>query len=302
MLRMARPLLLGAVARGLSTRQGVLTAAKGTRRNGLPTEVDVVVVGGGIIGASAAWHLARLGRSVVVLEQNTLTSGTTWHAAGLVGVVKGHEAMVSLVKWTRDFYETTVDRSTGLSDVGWAATGSLGLARTPEMWTQLQRATQLLKDYGIDHALYGPGAERPLSEARGLHPLLELEAEGVVGALHTPDDGIVNPSDACMRVVRLAREAGASFHEHTGVARLETRRLADGALEVTAVETVDGARVGCEDVLLACGQWTRQVMAYIVIAYVVMAYIVMACIVKAYIVMASIVMAYIVMAYNSYGL
>ena len=88
------------------------------------------------------------------------------------------------------------------------------------MWTQLQRATALLEEYGVPHTLYGPGAEQPLSAAQPLHPLLELEAEGILGALHTPTDGIVNPSDACMYIVRLAREAGVRFVEHCGVAQL----------------------------------------------------------------------------------
>lgn len=169
--------------------------------------------------------------------------------------------MVSLVEWTRKFYTETVDKETGLSDVGWAQTGSFGLARTAEMWTQLQRATTLLEEYGIRYTLFGPGAPLPLSAAKSIHPLLDLEGEGIVGAVHTPDDGIVNPSDACMHVVRLAREAGVRFIEHCGVAELETSTLADGTLSVTGVKTVHGDAIECETALLACGQWTRQLAA-----------------------------------------
>ena len=166
---------------------------------------------------------------------------------------------LSQVNWTNDFYRSTLDPETGMSGVGWANTGSLGLARTPEMWTQLQRACALQKEYGIRHTLYGPGAEQPLSAAQEIHPLLDLE--GILGALHSPDDGIVNPSDACMHVVKLARDAGVRFVEHTGVEELETTHLHDGTLSVSAVRTVHGERIACDDVLLACGQWTRQLAA-----------------------------------------
>jgi sarcosine dehydrogenase len=258
MRRLAAASRLRAVARRrlLSTSTTIGAAAAPP-----PERVDTVVVGGGIVGACAAWRLAESGHSVVVLEQNTLTSGTTWHAAGLVSTVKGHEAMVSMVKYTRDLYIDSVDEATGLSPVGWAQTGSLGLARTPDMWVQLQRATALLEEYGVRHTLYGPGAALPLSAAQGIHPLLDLEGDGVLGALHTPDDGIVNPSDACMHFIRLARDAGVRFIEHCGVAELETQTLPDGALTVSGVVTVHGDRVACDNALLACGQWTRQLAA-----------------------------------------
>jgi hypothetical protein len=148
---------------------------------------DVVIVGGGIVGASTAYHLARAGQRVIVLEQNTLTSGSTWHAAGLVAALKGHEAMVGMALYSKELFErelppsnlrertaahsrkpiyrhriresapcllptsqaSSSPRGTGATDesgtnlVGWARTGSLGLARSPAMWTQLLRSTQL---------------------------------------------------------------------------------------------------------------------------------------------------------------
>ena len=116
---------------------------------------DVVIVGGGIVGASAAYHLAHAGKRVLVLEQNTLTSGSTWHAAGLVAALKGHEAMVGMAVYSRGLFERAVDER-GVNTVGWAQTGSLGLARSPDMWTQLLRGTQLLKDFGVPHTLCAP--------------------------------------------------------------------------------------------------------------------------------------------------
>ena len=198
-------------------------------RRGLSSHPQTVVVGGGIVGASAAYHLARAGRRVIVLEQNTLTSGSTWHAAGLVAALKGHEAMVGMAQYSRALFERAVDNE-GNNLVGWAQTGSLGLARSPDMWTQLLRSTQLLKDFDIPHTLYAadptthglPGDVRPMSEARLIHPLMELEENGIIGAVHTPGDGIVNPADACMEMVRLARRAGARFVERCGVDEIQT--------------------------------------------------------------------------------
>ena len=99
----------------------------------VPSSVDVVVVGGGIVGTSTALHIAEnSNKDVLVLEQNTLTSGTTWHAAGLITTSGDTEGILKIKEYTREMYKTFKDESTGASMVGWANTGSLLLARTPE--------------------------------------------------------------------------------------------------------------------------------------------------------------------------
>jgi len=162
----------------------------------------------------------------------------------------------------------------GESPVGWHQTGSLGLARSAEHWEQLQRGVELLKDAGVLHEVYHVLADPADAAAvRAIHPLLDLA--GVHGAIHTPTDGIVNPVDSCMAVVRAARCAGARFVEQCGVAQLNTAALESGGVSgsgggidavrdvatVHAVTTTGGERVACGAVLLACGSWTRHLAA-----------------------------------------
>ena len=187
----------------------------------LPTSVDVVVVGGGIVGANTALSLAKHGKSVLVLEQNTLTSGATWHAAGLVTQLKHCEAMVAMTQYGRNQFES-LEAERG---VGWHATGSLGLARGTEHWVQMQRATALLKDANVPHEAFsldasggGPkeaaAAAQALERVRAIHPLLDLE--GVSGVIHIPSDGIVNPVDVT---------AAPHFRPRRGGALARARRL-----------------------------------------------------------------------------
>jgi glycine/D-amino acid oxidase-like deaminating enzyme len=132
--------------------------------------VDVVVAGGGIVGASVALGLAQLGKSVLVLEQNTLTSGSTWHAAGLVAQLKHCEAMMAMAKYSSDMF---VDLEAGDSPIGWHQTGSLGLARGAEHWEQMQRATQMLKDAGVAFEVIHLGGDAAgEARLREIHPLL----------------------------------------------------------------------------------------------------------------------------------
>jgi glycine/D-amino acid oxidase-like deaminating enzyme len=174
----------------------------------------------------------------------------------------------------------------GESPVGWHQTGSLGLARSAEHWEQLQRGVELLKDAGVPHEVYHVLSDPADAAAvRAIHPLLDLA--GVHGAIYTPTDGIVNPVDSCMAVVRAARRAGARFVEQCGVAQLNTAALeisgggggggvsvsgsgggSGGGIDavrdvatVHAVTTTNGERVACGAVLLACGSWTRQLAA-----------------------------------------
>ena len=244
----------------------------------LPAAVDAVVVGGGIIGASTALSLAERGASVLVLEQNTLTSGTTWHAAGLIAQLKHCEAMVAMACHSTNLFASL--EAAGESPVGWHNTGSLGLARSVEHWEQLRRAMELLQEAGVPYAVYDTADYADVAKLRAIHPLLDLS--GVLGAIHTPTDGIVNPSDSCMAVVRAARAAGARFAEHCGAAAISTegcgaalasaaRGEAGGGVTLDAadvtrahsVTTVDGETVACGAVVLACGSWTRQLAATI---------------------------------------
>eukprot|EP00729_Bicosta_minor_P018410 gene18410-27030_t len=248
-----------------------MSVAKLTRRmfstkRALPTVVDHVVVGGGIAGCGAAVGLAQSAgkhASVLILEQNMISSGTTWHAAGLVTQVKGHEAMVEMAKSERRLWLAP-------NRIPWPSKGTR-LAVEPDKWEELLRASHKLRHAGVPFTTYGPGGEKPLSEARALHPLLDFDAsagEGglpVYGAMHTPTDGIVNPADACQMLVREARSEGVQFSERTRVVELLYDTLDDGCIRVTGVEVEkDGARhvVQCNhSILMACGQWTTPLAA-----------------------------------------
>lgn len=212
------------------------------------------MVGGGIAGSSTALALAKTGRKVVVLEQNRLTSGSTWHAAGLIAQLKHSEAMMAMAKYSRDFYASL--ESEGELPVGWHQTGSLGISRGQVHWKQLQRAVQLLKDVGIEH--------RVLSDKESVlavHPLLGgiMDCDDFTGGIHTPTDGIVNPSDACMAVVTLARRAGATFVENCGVEEFifDSANRRD-VRSISGVRTRSGETINCGAVMVACGQWTKQ--------------------------------------------
>ncbi len=193
------------------------------------------------------------------LEQNTLTSGSTWHAAGLVTHIKHSEAMIAMVKYSRDLFARLEASET--DQVGWHQTGTLGLARGEEHWEQLRRTTTLLEYNGVPHEIFdlsGPSADSEARRLLSVHPLLELA--GVSGAILTPTDGIVNPVDATMASVRMAREKGVVFVENCGVASLLMRESGSlGMLD--AVVTTCGATIKAGSAVLACGQWTRELAA-----------------------------------------
>ena len=235
----------------------------------LPNTVDTIVVGGGIIGCASALALSKEKQhNVLVLEQNMLTSGTTWHAAGLVTQVKGHEAMVEMAKYGVQTFTETKD---SLELSGFQHTGSLGLARTPDKWQELLRATHRLTNANVPFTTYGPGGHHSLESCQSLHPLLDFKASTgetnnlpVIGALHTPTDGIVNPADACQMLVKAARKNGVQFSERTRVVQLLYETLEDECTNVIGVlvENHKGEQfeIQCSNILVTCGQWTTPLV------------------------------------------
>src|SRR2546423_5000265 len=131
----------------------------------LPTQAQIVVVGGGIAGASAAYHLTKLGRTdVIVLEQGKLTCGTTWHAAGLVGQLRATRNATRMSRYGIELY-STLEAETGLA-TGWKQCGSLNVAQTPERLTLLKRQMARARSFGIDFEVITP------TEAGAIYPLL----------------------------------------------------------------------------------------------------------------------------------
>ncbi len=210
----------------------------------LPSEARVVVIGGGIIGCSVAYHLAKLGwRDVVLLERKQLTCGTTWHAAGLVREVLGDRTMTRLAQISMALFRTLEDetgQATGLKQ-----NGSLGIATNPERWEEHRRAAGLAKVCGVEVELISPAT------ARDLYPLLNVE--DVLGAVYFPKDGQINPADAAVALAKGARQGGARICEDTKVIGIQT---AQG--RVTGVRT-DRGDIRAEAVVNCAGMWAREV-------------------------------------------
>jgi glycine cleavage system aminomethyltransferase T/glycine/D-amino acid oxidase-like deaminating enzyme len=212
----------------------------------LPTTARAVVVGGGIVGCSTAYHLAHLGwTDTVLLERDRLTSGSTFHAAGLVGQLRSNANITQLLGYSVDLYRR-LEAETGQA-TGWKMNGGLRLACNPERWEEVKRQATTATSFGLEMQLLSP------AEARDVWPLMEID--DLVGAALLPTDGQANPSDITMALAKGARMAGATMLEETPIVAIE---VADG--RITGVVTGRG-RIECEVVVLCAGQWTRQLAA-----------------------------------------
>lgn len=209
-----------------------------------PTQARAVVVGGGIVGCSTAYHLAKLGwKDTIVLERHKLTSGSTFHAAGLVGQLRSSANITQLLGQSVALYRT-LEAETGLA-TGWKMNGGLRLACNAERWTEVRRQATTARSFGLEMHLLTP------KEAQDLWPLMDVS--DVVGAAFLPTDGQANPSDITQSLAKGARMHGARIFEDTEVTGFE---LAGG--RVVAVQTSRG-RVACEVVVNCGGQWAREI-------------------------------------------
>jgi glycine cleavage system aminomethyltransferase T/glycine/D-amino acid oxidase-like deaminating enzyme len=210
----------------------------------LPARARVVVIGGGIIGASVAYHLTALGwTDLVLLEQGSLSGGTTWHAAGLVGQLRSTENGTRLVQYSADLY-SRLEAETGLG-TGYKRCGGVTVARTPERMVQLRRTVAAAAAFDLECELVSP------ARARELYPI--LETEDLLGAIWLPGDGTANPTDVTQSLARGARTRGAVIVERTRVTGIDT---ADG--RVTGVRT-DRGDIEAEVVVNCAGQWAKAV-------------------------------------------
>lgn len=215
-------------------------------RNPIPGRVRTVVVGGGIIGASIAYHLALAGESdVLLLEHNVLGSGTSWHAAGLVTGARSSVAMTKLAKYSLEMYRALEELS-GV-EVAFRAAGSLNVARTPGRLDEILYARDVAEQNGVRTEMLDD------ERFREVWPL--ASTEGVLGALLLPDDGYLNPGFAAIAFAKMAHARGVQIREGVAVEKILHR---DG--KATGVQTNEG-RVDCDRVILACGLWTRDLAA-----------------------------------------
>ena len=168
----------------------------------LPSHAQVVVIGGGVVGCSIAYHLTKLGwKDVVLLERKKLTSGTTWHAAGLIGQLRATLNMTRLAQYTAGLY-ANLEAETGQA-TGWKQRGSVSLATTPERFEELMRGGSMAKTFGLEVHEVGP------ADIKKHWPLLNVS--DVVGGVFLPKDGQTNPIDTTMALAKGATTRGAKI-------------------------------------------------------------------------------------------
>ena len=204
----------------------------------------IVIIGGGAIGCSLAYHLSRRGeRDVVVLEKSQITNGCTWHAAGLVGQLRGRKNLTRLMQNSVAVFDRLQTESDQAID--WKKVGSLRLASSPERWSEIRRSMTLAKSFGFEcHSLSA-------REAQELFPY--IDPEGVVGAAFIPSDGYVDPYALTHAYASVAKKNGAKIRE--GV--LVTEILKEGR-RVVGVAT-DHGTIGCDILVNCAGLWAKRI-------------------------------------------
>ncbi|MDQ3261378.1 MAG: FAD-dependent oxidoreductase [Pseudomonadota bacterium] len=209
-----------------------------------PSSARVVIIGGGIIGCSVAYHLAKLGvTDVVLVERAKLTSGSTWHAAGLVGQLRTSANITQLLTYSVELYDK-LEQETGQT-TGWKRNGGLRLACNAERMTEIKRQATTAHSFGLEMHLLTP------NEARDLWPIMDVS--DVVGAAFLPTDGQVNPADIAQALAKGARMGGVGIIENCSVTAIEQKNR-----RVTGVMT-DQGNIQAEIVVNCAGLWARAI-------------------------------------------
>ncbi|MCM2475776.1 FAD-dependent oxidoreductase [Rhizobium sp. CG5] len=212
----------------------------------IPKKARAVIIGGGVSGCSVAYHLAKLGwTDVVLLERKQLTSGTTWHAAGLIGQLRGSQNMTRLAKYSRDLY-VRLEEETGIG-TGMKQNGSITVALTAERREEIYRQASLARAFNIDVREISP------DEVKAMYP--HLNVSDVVAAVHLPLDGQCDPANIAMALAKGARQSGASIIEGVKVTAVLQKdgRVTGVACEQNGESTV----IETEHVVNAAGMWGR---------------------------------------------
>jgi glycine/D-amino acid oxidase-like deaminating enzyme len=210
----------------------------------LPSHTRAVIIGGGIVGCSVAYHLTKLGwRDVVLLERRDLSCGTTWHAAGLVGQLRSSHNLTRLARYGAVLYER-LEAETGQA-TGFRRCGSISVARTAERLIELKRGASMARCFGVDVKPISPG------EAGTLWPL--MRTDDLAGAVWIPGDGRTNPIDTTLALARGARAGGARIFENVTVTGIQRARGI-----ATGVRT-DHGEITADVVVNCAGMWGRDV-------------------------------------------
>ncbi len=210
----------------------------------VPQEAEVVVIGGGIVGCSMAYHLAKAGcRNVLLLEKHQIASGTTWHSAALVTVLRGSPTLAALARYSAGLY-ASLEKETGQA-TGWRQNGHLTIAASKDRLDSLRHSVSAARSFDLDVEMIGP------SEVAAKWPL--LNTADVHGALWSPSSGQTNPTDTCQALLKGARARGARIVENMAVEGFE---IANGRL--SGVRTQEGI-VRCDKAVICTGLWSREV-------------------------------------------
>ena len=212
----------------------------------IPSQAQVVIIGGGIIGCSVAYHLTKMGWSdVVLLERKQLSSGTTWHAAGLVGQLRATHNLTRLAQYTTELF-AGLEAETGQA-TGFKQNGSLSVAPTAERFEELKRGASMARRFGLEVEVISP------QEIKEMYPL--VNADDLFGGVYLPKDGQVNPADVTQAYAKGARSRGAKIFENIKVTGVQHR---DG--RVSGVNTAAGD-IEAEYVVNCGGMWGREIGA-----------------------------------------
>ncbi|MBX2882401.1 MAG: FAD-binding oxidoreductase, partial [Granulosicoccus sp.] len=211
--------------------------------NSIPSHASVIVIGGGIMGCSTLYHLAEKGvTDALLLERNQLTSGTTWHSAAQVRALRSTRNLTDLIRYSIDLY-SNLEQETG-QQTGWINKGSLSIATNPDRLIHIKRQEALAHLFGI--------RAQTIGRDEALERWPHMNADDVLGAVWSPDDGRVSPSDLCAALVKGAKSRGAKLFEDTDVTGIVTD---DG--RVTGVET-DRGLIKCDAIALCTGLWSKE--------------------------------------------
>jgi 4-methylaminobutanoate oxidase (formaldehyde-forming) len=213
----------------------------------IPSKARAVIIGGGVSGCSVAYHLAKLGwTDVVLLERKQLTSGTTWHAAGLIGQLRASQNMTRLAKYSADLY-VKLEAETGIG-TGMKQNGSMTVALTEERKQEIYRQASLARAFDIDVREISP------QEAKAMYP--HLNVGDIKAAVHLPLDGQCDPANIAMALAKGARQNGATVIEGVKVTGVTTK---DGRVTgVTCEQDGESYTIETENVVNAAGMWGRN--------------------------------------------
>ena len=212
----------------------------------VPARSEIVIIGGGVVGCSIAYQLARRGKTdVTVIERRRLTEGSTWHAAGLIGQLRTSSSLTALMRSSVTTYQA-LEQQTGYA-TGWHEVGSIRVASSDDRWHELKRLITAARSFGFDaHLISAP-------DARAMFPLLCID--GVRGAVWVPTDGYADPSQLTHSYATGARALGVRFVENTAVTGIDRA----GRRVVGLLTT--GGRIECDTAVNATGMWGAQTAA-----------------------------------------